>query len=110
MPLYCGILYFFIWLIGQIRLHVVDTLQHILYSDSIKSIASHFIASVVTTGANGGNALFLIFLNNIQMSSKNTWPDSWANVKKSAQSKSSLIFLSTLIMDFIPQTTSVPLS
>ena len=32
--------------------------QHILYSNSIKSIASHFIASVVTTGANGGNALF----------------------------------------------------
>ena len=46
--------------------------QHILYSNSIKSIASHFIASVVTTGANGGNALFLISLNNIQMSSKNT--------------------------------------
>ena len=32
--------------------------QHILYSNSIKSIASHFIASVVNTGANGGNALF----------------------------------------------------
>ena len=44
------------------------------------------------------------------MSSKNTWPDSWANVKKSAWSKCSIIFLSSLIMDVIQLTTSAPLS